>query len=116
MKLEVPNPTVQGSSEAQRPPWKLPPVPPLGIGLVVRQAGRTGKRHAVVHMTPGANNKPVTFDWGPLPGTAPMDNIPFDLRSHKSKDNPAFVNPDVGDDREWDQEAEEDYERTDRGL
>lgn len=102
----------QACSQVQRPEYKLPPVPPLSnpSSSVNRRGVRPGKKHGAVQLktgTPGGSTKSVAFDWGPLPGVAPMDTLSNDVRSQKATRLPKLTRK-LDDDGEWG-ESTEDY-------
>ena len=104
-----------GPQVTQRPEWKLPPVPPLSTtsSSVNRRNVRPGKKHGAVPLKtsmPGSDAKSIAFDWGPLPGVAPMDQLSRDVRSQRTGGPIKLTKQELDDDGEW-EEAVKDYER-----
>lgn len=103
----------QETPQIQRPEWKLPPVPPLSTPSGFNRRGRPPKSHGAVQLktsTPGSEVKSIAFDWGPLPGVAPMNQLSKDVRSPRTTSSIKVTKQELDDDGEW-EEAAEDYER-----
>lgn len=100
----------QAPLQIQRPEWKLPPVPPLipSSSSVNRRSARPGKKHGAVQLkgnTSGGDTKTPAFDWGPLPGVAPMNKLSQDVRAQKSTGPIRSTKQEPDDDGEWGEDA-----------